>query len=341
MPILKGRGGEFKAIARLPMVPAPNILPIFEVPSTDQDPIKDAYAFTKKARASIPPNMTIAVDVGYLSDPDHGVRGALRDIAEDLGAWGIPVRPVLHLHDTARRLTEARDVMAMHTGHAVIRLGSDRVDPDDEEADARLTELCRQARTTVEQSTLILDFSEVRSERDIGRAEPLVRKCIAWARRYPWASITVASGAMPATITDLPTNTATPVPRHDLDLWRRLRDPDVGFGDYGIAHPRMSTGGRAPLPNLRYTDDAVWWIYRQARDGSGNNAMYDLCASLVAADHWPAEGPQYSWGDAEIAQRAAGIGGPGNPMAWRAWGTAHHLTQVLRTLDAHHGRRDD
>ncbi len=64
--------------------------------------------------------------------------------------------------------------------------------------------------------------------------------------------------------------------------------------------------------------------------------MYDLCASLVAADHWPAEGAAYSWGDAEIAQRAAMVGGPGNAAGWRAWGTAHHLTHVVKMLEDSH-----
>ena len=104
MPILKGREGELKAIAQLPDAFALRILPIFEVPPAFADPIKDAYAFTKKARDSIPSGMTIAVDVGHLGDVDVGWRGPLRDIAEDFAFWGIPVRPVLHLRDSSRRL---------------------------------------------------------------------------------------------------------------------------------------------------------------------------------------------------------------------------------------------
>ena len=336
VPILKGREGELRAIAHLPDMLAPRILPVFEVPPTVRGPIKDAYAFTRRACRSVPPNMTIAVDVGYLADPDEGRRAPLRDIAEDLAAWGVPIRPVLHLHDSAVRLAEARDATAMHAGHVVVRLGGYVADPDDEEAETQLRELCRRAGTTIEQSALILDFFEVRSKRDLGRVEPLVRKCVAWARRYPWESIAVTSGAMPESIADLPTNTATPIPRHDLALWRRLQEPDIGFGDYGIAHPKMTVGGWRPTPNLRYTDDDVWWIYRRARDGNGNKSMYDICASLVTADHWPAEGPGYSWGDSEIARRAIGHGGPEIPTGWRAWSTAHHLTHVLRMLGPLH-----
>src|SRR3954470_9269398 len=197
MPILKGREGELKAVARLPGTFAPSILPIFEVPPASPNPINDAYAFTKKARDSVPSGMTIAVDVSHLGDPDHGWRGPLRDIAEDFALWGVPIRPVLHLHDSSRRLAGAREAAEMHTGKAVVRLGGDTADPDDEEAEGRLAELCQQAGTTIEQSSLVLDFFEIRSVRHLGRVEPLVRKCVAWARRYPWESITVAAGAMP------------------------------------------------------------------------------------------------------------------------------------------------
>ena len=334
MPILKGREGEMRAVSRLRNSLTRGMLPIFEVPPTRQGPIKDAFAFTKKICRSVPPRMTIAVDAGHLADPYEGRRRPLLDIAEDLAAWGIPIRPVLHLHDSADRLAQAREAAAMHTGHVVIRLGGDAADPDDEEAEAQLSSLCRRAGTTIEKSALVLDFFEVRSARDLGRVEPLARKCVAWARRYPWETITVASGAMPESLADLPTNTATSIPRHDLALWRRLEEPGVGFGDYGIAHPKMTVGGWHPTPNLRYSDEDVWWIYRRARDGNGNKGMYDLCASLVAADHWPPEGAAFSWGDAEIARRAVGHGGPDIATGWRAWGTAHHLTHVLKMLDA-------
>ncbi|MEV6303896.1 beta family protein [Actinoplanes sp. NPDC051861] len=336
MPILKGKEGELKAIDHLPEVLAARVMPIFEVPPTSGDPIKDAHSFADRARNVIPRGMSVAVDARYLDDPDGGWRGPLQAIVDDFADWCVPIRPVLHLNDSERRLAEARQAAEMHDGQAVIRLGGDIADPDEDEAEAALAKLCRRAGTTIEKSALVLDFFDVRSERDIGRVEALARKCLVWARRYPWESITVASGAMPESISDLPYNIATPIPRRDLALWRRLQDPDVIFGDYGVAHPKMTVKGWPPPPNLRYTDEDVWWIYRWARDGNGYKSMYDLCASLVAADHWPAEGPAYSWGDAEIAQRAAVLGGPGNAAGWRAWGTAHHLTHVLKMLEDSH-----
>ena len=142
-------------------------------------------------------------------------------------------------------------------------------------------------------------IDEVGSERDVTRAEPIARKCISWARRYPWRSVTVASGAMPESISDLRTNTAVAIRRWDVMLYQRVREQGVQFGDYGIAHPKLTTGRWPPMPNLRYTDTPCWWIYRWSRDTGSNASFYDLCATLVQSDHWPHDGTRHCWGDAE------------------------------------------
>lgn len=83
------------------------------------------------------------------------------------------------------------------------------------------------------------------------------------------------------------------------------------------------------MPSLRYTDDEVWWIYRWPQDTIDRPAMYDLCKALVASDHWPTEGIDFSWGDHQIAARASGVGGRGNATNWRTGTTSHHLAQVV------------
>jgi hypothetical protein len=332
VPILKGREGELKAIANVAEPVLPYVLPIFELAPSDAGPIKDAYAFARKAQDSIPRDLTIAVDVGYLADSLDGVRRPMRDVAEDLAAWGIPMLPVLHLYDSAERMADVAWAAERHSGRAVVRLGDGSADPDDEQAEAQLGRLRDDAGLTVERCALVVDVFEVRSERDLSRVEPVVRKCVSWAQRYPWQSITVVSGAMPESLSDLPTNVATPIQRWDRLLWERVRELDVQYGDYGIAHPRMTGKRWAPMPTVRYTDDDRWWIYRWSRDGRDNTAVYDLCKALTAADHWPDQGASYSWGDEEIAHRAAGFSGPGNATSWRAWGTSHHLAHVVDHL---------
>ncbi len=255
MPILKGREGEFSAVSHLADTLVPHVLPIFEVVPTANGPTKDAYRFGDKVHESLPADLAVGVDVRQLPDPADGVRRPMRDIADDLAAWLIPMLPVLHLDDGPQRMADAGYAADLHGGQAVLRLGSDTHDPDDTEAEEQLDRLRDQAGLTIEQCDLVLDVFEVRSERDLSRVEPVVRKCVSWAQRYPWRSVTVAAGAMPASISHLPVNTPTPLRRWDLQLWQRARDLDVRYADYGIAHPGMAAASWRPMPSLRYTDD--------------------------------------------------------------------------------------
>jgi hypothetical protein len=329
MPVLKGRQGEFSAVAQLASAAVRRVLPIFEVPPSGQGPIKDAYNFAVRVRDSLPADLSIAVDVRYLSDPTDGPRRPLRDVADDLAAFDIPMLPVAHLDDHKGRMRDVAYAAEVHSGNAVLRLGDDTSDPDDIDAEERLGRLDNLAGLATEQCHLVLDVFELRSERDVSRVEPVVRKCVSWAQRYTWRSITVAGGAMPESISNLPTGVPTPVRRLDMSLWRRLQELGLGYADYGIAHPRMTGQGWPPMPSLRYTNDEVWWIYRWPQDKLAAPAMFDLCKALVAADHWTAKGPDFSWGDQQIAARAARNGGPGNATNWRAWATSHHIAHVL------------
>lgn len=332
MPILKGREGEFSAVEHLSPALVRQVLPIFEVVPATHDPIQDAYRFSRKVQASLPAGLTIAVDVRHLEENTDGLRRPMQDIADDLAGFLVPMLPVLHLDDSPARLADIRYAANIHSGHTVLRLGDDTRDPDDVEAEEALDHLRHQAGLRIEQCHLLLDAFEVRSERDLTRVEPVVRKCVSWAQRYPWRSVTVAAGAMPQSISRLPVNTATPVRRWDLHLWQRVADLGVRYADYGIAHPAMAGARWRPTPNLRYTADEVWWIYRWPQEKVDRPAMYDLCETLVASDHWPAEGGEFCWGDHQIAVRARGDEGPGSPSNWRAWTTSHHLAQVVDQL---------
>ncbi|MEU7752531.1 beta family protein [Micromonospora sp. NPDC049171] len=332
MPILKGREGEFRAIAQLPAALVWHMLPIFEVVPSGNGSIRDAYRFTNQVRESAPADLTIAVDVRHLTDPTGGARRPLRDIAEDLAAWGIPMLPVLHLYDTAARLADVRHAADLHNGQMILRLGSDTRDPDDGEAEEALERLRNEIGLNIEHCHVVLDVFEVRSERDLTRVEPVVRKCVSCAQRYPWRSVTVAAGAMPQSISQLPVYTPTALRRWDLRLWQRVQDLGIQYADYSIAHPGMGGATWRPMPSLRYSDDEVWWIYRWPRGAIDRHPMYDLCKELVTSDHWPTQGRGFSWGDREIATRADGVGGPGNAANWRAWTTSHHLAQVMDQL---------
>jgi Beta protein len=332
MPILKGRDAEFMAVSHLPEPVFPSLLPLFEVVPEVEGPVRASINFGARVRERLPARLAIAVDVHYLPELPEGQRGPMRGIAEELEAQRVSMLPVARLEDGKDRSADVGYAAEVHDCGAVLRLGGEVNDPDDVEAEQHLHRLQDYAGLEVEQVHLLLDMFEVRSGRDAIRAEPVARKCVSWARRYPWKSITVAAGAMPASISDLPVHSPEPLPRWDLQLWTRIRDLGVRYGDYAIAHPQMTSGGWRPMPSLRYADDTCWWIYRWQQDKLAKPAMYDLCRSLVLSDQWEAGRPELSWGDEQIAARAADRAGPGNATSWRAWSTSHHIAHVTRQL---------
>lgn len=332
MPILKGRQGELTAVEHLSPALRRQVLPIFEVDPTVRGPVEDAHRFVDSVCGSVLAGLVIAVEVRYLDGPVAGLRRPMRIIADDLNSWRISILPVLHLDDSSEQLADAGHAAEIHRGTAVLRLAIDAHDPDGEEADKALARLHDQTGLPTDQCHLLLDLIEMRSERDLTRAEPAVRKWMSWAQRYPWRSITVAAGAMPASISHIPFMTPTALPRWDFQLWQRVAGLGVQYADYGTAHPAMTGAKWRPKPNLRYTDDENWWIYRWSEEKTGSHPMYDLCQALVASDYWPASSADLSWGDQQIAARAHDLGGPGNPGNWRAWSTSHHLAHVAAQL---------
>jgi hypothetical protein len=45
----------------------------------------------------------------------------------------------------------------------------------------------------------------------------------------------------------------------------------VQYADYGTAHAAMTGTKWLPKPNLRYTDDENWWVYRWPEDKKGRH----------------------------------------------------------------------
>jgi len=332
-PVLKARAGEFRALAQLRAQEVSLIQPLLEVSPSDDGPTQAGLKFVHQVREAAPAGLTLGVDTSYARVNDDG-RPLITEIANDLAQSGIPIAPVIRLHDPDEHLSACGEAARLHNETAIVRLGSVTRDPDAVADAARVSRALSVAKMSRDRCHLVVDMAEVSSERDVSRAEHVVRNVLDSLGDDGWASVVVASGAMPSAITNLPRNEATPLTRWDWKLWRQLADCGPDFGDYAIAHPAIqTTGARGPLPSLRYTAGDNWWIYRWARhETGGNDSFYDLCQTLISSAHWPAEGPDYSWGDSELARCAGRQRGPGSAMQWRAWATSHHLAHVTSEL---------
>ena len=315
MPILRPRRGELTALHHLADADAHRVLPIIELQGERLMPL---------LKTLLPRTGIIAMDLAGRDLP--------LERAEELAALGVAMLPVLRAHDSDRRLAENGLVARMHLKRAMLRLQPhvDAVNPA--AATAATDRMLRGAGLDHERVDLVIDLAETACVADADKVEERARHVLRWARGWPWRSVSVAAGAMPPNLDDLPTDQPVRVGRLDARVWARLAEPGVGYADYGVTSPvrRIGVQHHRQLPTLRYTAERDWWIYRWARRGGrSDDRCHDLCRTLVSSAQWPAAGARFSWGDAEIARRARAAGGAGSAASWIAWATSHHIAVVL------------
>ncbi|AGZ39514.1 beta family protein [Actinoplanes friuliensis] len=325
-PILRPRRGELAALHHLDADLAQRVMPIIELAPDDRLP--------QLVRQMPPRTGAIAVDLGAIADPADTLSSPPLDLAEELADVGVAMLPVLRAYDSRRRLVEHGLAARMHLMRAVLRL-QPHLDARNATAATKLTDrMLAGAGLEAERVDLVIDLAETACAAHADRFEERARNVLRWARAEDWRSVTVAAGAMPPNLDDLPTDEPVAVGRLDAQVWARLSEPGVGYADYGVTSPVRRHGiNHRQLPTLRYTAEHDWWIYRWARRGGrSDDRCHDLCRTLVDSPQWPSTGARFSWGDAQIARQSRSARGGGSPASWIAWSTSHHIAHVLRTI---------
>jgi hypothetical protein len=340
VPILKARMGEFLALGKA----GPNVIgairPLLEVMRGASGSLYGSVIdFGDRLMAAAPKGMIFAVDCRYLrsarSEIDDGPLSLVASDTHDRGICMLPVFSPGGDQDPG----DVRRAAALHQAGGCLRLGpqylTQAVGDDRGDLVPQLLDATGLAPAEVD---LVIDLGEVCTHAARERAARLGHAALPWARRHSWRSVTVAAGAFPSNIGDLPLGTSTAVPRWDAVLWSALAAPGIGqegigYGDYAVSNPRL-LDGRSPLPNLRYASKRHWHVYRYPKTATGAfSTFHDLCQAVISSGHWPELGGEFSWGDQQIEDTARRHGGPGNATLWRAFGTSHHLAVVVDRLE--------
>jgi hypothetical protein len=336
IPILKGRTAEFMALRHAAPPVTAVARPLLEVIPHERWNLYDSVLnFGDQLMDAAPKDMVFAVDCRYLDRAGAGPRGGgwLSSVARDVHDRGIVMVPVFSLAST-QDLASVRLAAELHNAGGCLRVDGDAgLRYIGAGGGSRVPAVLRGAGLRATDVDLLIDMGEVLTGPAMQRAAGMARAALQWARRGAWRSVTLASGAFPDSLTDLPLGTSTPIPRWDAVLYTNsTRSPGTGYGDYTVSSPRLSVGF-SPLPNLRYTGKRHWHVYRYPKDPAGGmDTFHDLCRDVVSSGHWPTEGASFSWGDEQIELRAKMRGKPGNPAMWRAFGTSHHLVVVASRL---------
>jgi hypothetical protein len=348
MPVLQAREGELIALGKLDSSAVPLVQPVLEaVCYKADDPLwRASMRLAELAMREVLKGTVVAVDCVHL-DRHYGASGQdgqmpLAAVAEALKQMLIPMRPVLRLTAAAGPTPQVCEVAGgladAHGEGACLRV----VLAGGGGAVAALTDrvaaVVDRLGCGAEQVDLLLDLGPVTERSQIPYAVRAAAQAITALAGLSWRRTAAVAAAFPDSITSVPLGGYVPFPRLDADIWRQLKASEqawagaLSFGDYGVAGSRLPKPGvPRPAPNLRYSAQVCWHTYRYPRDSAGRfSTFHDLCREVTGKLWWAGEA--YSWGDAQIALRAKGNGGPGSPSQWRAFSLSHHLAVVLEEL---------
>ncbi|MFG1687081.1 hypothetical protein ACGFNP_43460 [Nonomuraea sp. NPDC049269] len=336
--ILRGRRPNLQALGKASELVKEVIRPIIEVVARPTDAhINDVV--NRLVGQVDEFDAHIGIDLAFDTRPlaprfgESGAREALRILADEFDAYSF--RPVIHTDDPPEDLDEVRHAAAeQHKGVCLrvaepfaCKLSDSRI----------LLDQLHAVGESAGRADVVLDCGHVCSAADTcaGVAGPLLH-----LREHDW-QVTVAAGSFPPP----PPKPFIParqprvsrIPRLEADLWTQVRErwPEVGYGDYGVDYPGGAPvdDGARPDPNLRYTTGQQWSVYAWPKEGGKHTSFFKLCNALVGSPDWPSAGPDFSWGDREIARAARGDGGPGGGSQWKAYSLSHHLAAVVDSLN--------
>lgn len=336
VPVLKGKQGEFSALAGLK--------------STDGiTPLMEAIPPTKEAKiTTIPDRMNKVwkrsnayfIDFVFVDNPDPEVDEGKHplevcfDRAAELGHKAIPVTGTGRSESYQQAVT---NISKAQKQGVALRLAQDDFADEDELRDAiesviSIVEVKRKMIDLIIDVNTVFDLTETVAT-SMGRGfldiVPFVSE---------WRTLTMTTGSFPRGLANLTRDTWNVIPRTDWRSWRRIitskNKPErlPAFGDFAIAHPDLPPVGQSIiLAQLRYTaaEDFLVWKGENAIK-KGYAQFNGICKKLIKRDEY--RGPEFSQGDAEIAAKATTAGSPGSATTWRMIGTNHHVETVREQI---------
>lgn len=341
VPVLKGRQGEFAALASIQPSTRQRTLPMVEiVPGPADEPValKSVIDRTAKKLQQAWAGHRLLLDAGLLATEvkvQDGL-GAVGYAVTKAISEGVSATPVVRLNDEPQAHHDAGAVHSENTSGIAVRLNAEDLDEDSEDIDAALTDLLRGLGAGRAEVDLVLDLGVVNGDLSVRAGSRIVADALrGLTAAVEWRQVIVTAGAFPADLSAFSRWTIGEPIRYDAALYDHLQqrkrlDRMPIFGDYAVAHPLLATGPAfPPAPQLRYTVADRWLTLKGSRnDPRGHEQFYEVCETI--ARHPEFAGAALGSADARIADPRRH--GPGNASTWREIGTTHHLDYVVQRL---------
>lgn len=349
VPILKGKEGEFGALAELNKNVKEQLTPLIDIPQVDTDfdtgkPKKSLSShlgtIVSKIKSSWGTKRPFFLDLFDLKATDLVDNGIhpLTYIFDLMRSNNIKAIPTTGFdRDEANNEAVAKTISADERG-VCIRLLTEDVE-NTKKLGSNITQMLQTLKVPSEQTHILLDFKELKNEDIAWAAETVVSAINNVPDIGNYASLTVAATGFPGSLSEVGTQATMKIQRTELYFWKTILNQNnisriPTFGDYGIANPVTLDLDWRIIPliaNIRYTLEKEWLIIRgKDQKKYGGKQGYQLSKILIKSSDYCR--PDYCWGDRYISDCAKELVGPGSLTTWRKVGTNHHLTFVSEQI---------
>lgn len=348
VPVLKGKDGEFRALAHLAANAIHNVTPFIDIPRRDLDldtnqPRNNIDVYLEKKAKKIHrawgTTRQIFVDVFDLDLELRIPSGThfVEYLFSRLRNYDVQAIPVIGLDrsEDTEYVDAVRNVVSTDKRGVCVRLLYEDLEmTTDTYSD--VDDLIRTLGLSRRSVHLLMDFRSV-TEADLYAVADMATDFLANLPDITdWKTITLSSSGFPENLGGILPRSIDTLPRTELDLRdelvaRRRNIPRFpAFADYGICHPDIldfDPRVHTPSAAIRYTIEREWLIIKA---GSIKRYRLDQFRELSNTLRRRPEyyGPNYSWGDNYINECANYAVGKGNLTTWRQVGTNHHITLV-------------
>lgn len=335
LPILPARDGAFRAVSWLSSDARSRLTPLFNIPAPTPKDEKAIDAYLAKGADGIhgcwDAERPVYVDVHDLS-PDLRTSVGEQPIAYLLqrlqmrGSRAIPV--------TGTKATRGSEYL--DTLHGILPRTKDGVClrlARDELIEPRLlyssvVDLLGFLGLGPADVDVVLDFEYVGKDQVEALRATALEALQAIHRVGRFRNVVVSGTSIPEHLNKRTQGKIVRVPRVELPLWTQIlgtfAEPvPIALGDCGVIgayHAPPGTPVHVPS-RIRYTT-ATEHVFRRAN----RDEYHVICRELLETEEF--SGARFSFGDYQMSKSANGRTGPGNPGAWVANDTNHHLERV-------------
>jgi hypothetical protein len=350
---LQTKKGEFDALITASAQTWAHLTPLIEIvgprsPGADPFTKTRVEGWVKKVAAAVGVHPCF-LDVLRLG-PNHptamkdGNRPVLSVIHGAARKRNLAFVPVMRLGDAKATVNQIAGAAACDGRGVALRysmLGT--VDADGRGAESLVKEALDAVQVEINGADLLMDLGYLPEDAEIDPEflAPMIDELVAIG---PWRSVVLLGTSIPRSLGGgvVVPGSIGRLKRREWLLWSALSKSGMGrlptYGDYAIQHPEPPMDiveGQIPLGirgAIRYTHETETVIPRAKapRLEEGREQYRQLCELLVNQPEFA--GRDFTWGDRQIAECAAGECEPGWEEHWRGAGTSHHLRHVVDQL---------